>query len=81
MQFNSNNEEKGTENFNKIKQDSILLELLYRSLYILKSKFAKYKKDITSIYLKYYPNPTNTKNFPIINIFSFFLYFKKYLIK
>ena len=72
MQFNSNNEEKGTENFNKIKQDSILLELLYRSLYILKSKFSKYKKDITSIYLKYYPNPTNTKNFPIINIFSFF---------
>ena len=68
MQFDSNNEEKGAENFNKIKQDSILLELLYRSLYILKSKFAKYKNDITSIYLKYYQNSSNTKNFPIIKI-------------
>ena len=75
MQFNSNNEEKGTENFNKIKQDSILLELLYRSLYILKKKFEKFKKEIKSIYIKYYPEQNKSLSqydFPIIKILNFF---------
>ena len=63
------------ENLNKIKLDSIHLEILYRSLYILKKKFEKYKKDIKAIYTKYYPEKNkilDQSDFPIIKIVNFF---------
>ena len=65
------------KNLEKIKFDSIRLEILYRSLYILKKKFEKYKKDIKSIYLKYYSEKNNSKdldqgNFPIMKVVNFF---------
>ena len=71
---NSINDNK-KENLNKIKLDSIHLEILYRSLYILKNKFEKYKNDIKSIYTKYYPEQNKTltqSDFPIIKIVNFF---------
>ena len=71
---NSINDNK-KENLNKIKLDSIHLEILYRSLYILKKKFEKYKNDIKSIYTKYYPEQNKSltqSNFPIIKIVNFF---------
>ena len=72
MKNNINNSPK---NINKIKSDSIHLELLYRSLYILKKKFEKFKKEIKSIYLKYYPEKNQSldqDDFPIIKIVNFF---------
>ena len=71
---NSINDNK-KENLNKIKLDSIHLEILYRSLYILKKKFEKYKNDIKSIYTKYYPEQNKSltqSDFPIIKIVNFF---------
>ena len=71
--FSYNN--NSTKNINKIKLDSIHLELLYRSLYIIKKKFDKYKTEINSIYTKYYPGPKNSVNqnaFPITKIVNFF---------
>ena len=71
---NSINDNK-KENLNKIKLDSIHLEILYRSLYILKKKFEKYKKEIKSIYTKYYPEQNKSltqSDFPIIKIVNFF---------
>ena len=71
---NSINDNK-KENLNKIKLDSIHLEILYRSLYILKNKFEKYKNDIKSIYTKYYPEQNKSltqSDFPIIKIVNFF---------
>ena len=71
--FGYNN--NSTKNINKIKLDSIHLELLYRSLYIIKKKFDKYKTEINSIYTKYYPGPKNSANqnsFPITKIVNFF---------
>ena len=38
----------------KMKADSIRLAILYRSLYILKVKFEKYKKEVNQVYDKYY---------------------------
>ena len=38
----------------RIKNDSIRLAILYRSLYILKYKFEKYKNEVNKIYDKYY---------------------------
>ena len=38
----------------KIKSDSIRLAILYRSLYILKKKFEKFKKEVNNVYDKYY---------------------------
>ena len=38
----------------KMKADSIRLAILYRSLYILKIKFEKYKKEVNQVYDKYY---------------------------
>ena len=72
MKTNINNSQK---NIIKIKSDSIHLELLYRSLYILKKKFEKFKKEIKSIYLKYYPEKNQSldqDDFPIIKIVNFF---------
>ena len=63
------------ENLNKIILDSIHLEILYRSLYILKKKFDKYKKEIKSIYTKYYPEQNKSltqSDFPIIKLVNFF---------
>ena len=63
------------ENLNKIKIDSIRLEILYRSLYILKKKFEKFKKEIKSIYIKYYPEENKSLSeydFPITKIINFF---------
>ena len=71
---NSINDNK-KENLNKIKLDSIHLEILYRSLYILKKKFEKYKNEIKSIYTKYYPEQNKSltqSDFPIIKIVNFF---------
>ena len=72
MQNQINNSQ---ENLNKIKIDSIRLEILYRSLYILKKKFEKFKKEIKSIYIKYYPEPNKSLSqydFPITKIINFF---------
>ena len=57
----------------KAKQDSIRTAILYRSLYILDYKFKKYKKEINTIYDKYYAGPP-TKDFQhqIIQISNFF---------
>ena len=71
----NNHDYNSTRNINKIKLDSIHLEILYRSLYILKKKFEKYKKEINSIYIKYYPSqeiPADQNDFPIIKIVNFF---------
>ena len=38
----------------RMKADSIRLAILYRSLYILKIKFEKYKKEVNKVYDKYY---------------------------
>ena len=38
----------------RIKADSIRLAILYRSLYILKYKFEKYKNEVNKVYDKYY---------------------------
>ena len=38
----------------KMKSDSIRLAILYRSLFILKYKFEKYKKEVNNVYDKYY---------------------------
>jgi len=38
----------------KIKSDSIRLAILYRSLYILKKKFEKFKNEVNGVYDKYY---------------------------
>ena len=73
MKNNTDNNKK--ENINKIKLDSIHLEILYRSLYILKKKFEKCKKDIKTIYSKYYPEQNkilDQSEFPIIKIVNFF---------
>ena len=73
MKNNTDNNKK--ENINKIKLDSIHLEILYRSLYILQKKFEKYKKDIKTIYSKYYPEQNkilDQSEFPIIKIVNFF---------
>ena len=72
MNTNNNNSQK---NIIKIKSDSIRLELLYRSLCILKKKFEKFKRDISSIYHKYYPEKNQSleqDDFPIIKVVNFF---------
>ena len=72
MNTNINNSQK---NIIKIKSDSIRLELLYRSLCILKKKFEKFKKDINQIYHKYYPEKNQSleqDDFPIIKVVNFF---------
>ena len=38
----------------KLKSDSIRLAILYRSLYILKVKFERYKKEVNKVFDKYY---------------------------
>ena len=71
----NNHAHNSTQNISKIKIDSIHLEILYRSLYILKKKFEKFKKEINSIYIKYYPEQDKTadqNDFPIIKIVNFF---------
>ena len=71
----NNHAHNSTQNISKIKIDSIHLEILYRSLYILKKKFEKFKKEINSIYIKYYPEqdkPADQNDFPIIKIVNFF---------
>ena len=71
----NNRSYNSTKNINKIKIDSIHLEILYRSLYIIKKKFEKFKKEINSIYIKYYPEqnkPFDQNDFPIIKIVNFF---------
>ena len=71
-----NYNKNSAKNLTKIKLDSIHLEILYRSLYILKKKFEKHKKEINSIYIKYYPNQNKTSleqnDFPIIKLVNFF---------
>ena len=50
-----NNKPKFNEKqIEKIKADSIRLAILYRSLYILKKKFEKFKNEVNSVYDKYY---------------------------
>ena len=56
------------------KEDSIEFVTIYRSLYILKKKFDKYKDDISKIYTKYFIKDKNTFNnfrFKTIKISSF----------
>ncbi len=56
------------------KEDSIEFVTVYRSLYILKKKFDKYKDDISKIYTKYFIKDKNTLNnfrFKTIKISSF----------
>lgn len=69
-----------TSHFTIPKTDSIPLVILYRSLYIVKQKFQKYKSQITEIYNKYslenikseIVNPSQNKILQIkINISSF----------
>ena len=69
-----------TSQFSIPKTDSIPLVILYRSLYIVKQKFQKYKSQITEIYNKYslesikneIVNPSQSQILQIkINISSF----------
>ncbi len=56
------------------KEDSIEFVTVYRSFYILKKKFDKYKDDISKIYTKYFIKDKNTLNnfrFKTIKISSF----------
>ena len=56
------------------KEESVEFIILYRSLYILKKKFEKYKEDISKIYTKYFVKDKNNYNnirCKIIKISSF----------
>ena len=56
------------------KEESVDFIILYRSLYILKKKFEKYKEDISKIYTKYFVKDKNNYNnirCKIIKISSF----------
>ena len=63
------------ENLNNVnKQESLSLITIYRSLYILKKKFEKYKDEISKIYTKYFVKDKNNYNnirCKIIKISSF----------
>ena len=63
------------ENLNNVnKQESLSLITIYRSLYILKKKFEKYKDEISKIYTKYFVKDKNNFNnirCKIIKISSF----------
>ena len=59
---------------NSNKQESLSLITIYRSLYILKKKFEKYKDEISKIYTKYFIKDKNNYNnirCKIIKISSF----------
>ena len=53
------NKKYNEKQIEKLKTDSIRLALLYRSLYILKVKFEKYKNEVNSVYDKYYGGDKN----------------------
>ena len=63
------------ENLNNVnKQESLSLITIYRSLYILKKKFEKYKDEISNLYTKYFVKDKNNYNnirCKIIKISSF----------
>ena len=50
----SNKKKYNEKQIEKLKSDSIRLAILYRSLYILKYKFEKYKNEVNNVFDKYY---------------------------
>ena len=72
---------KNSKKFNNIessniaKNDSIQLALLYRSLYILKKKFSKFKSEINNIYNRYYGGDkltSKSNDHHFIKVYNFF---------